>query len=307
LAIAIAGLSPRGWHLAERIGLRDDAVVAAAWDASHELRTEALAQGWPTRDSLAALLHDAAIDGVIVTARLHARADLIACCLDARKHVLAEPPVADSSSARLYDLAEAGGVCLWAASPRRWEDDVRAARRAVESGRLGRLTALRLTSAAWAPWARVAEPAPSDDPHSTCELVAPHVLDQLAELTDEDIVRVWTQPFPSEHGFLAALTLADGAAAMIDLRRRSLTGRQTGWLLEGEAAGYRGGRIYAPTPEGEIVDEAIPLEPSRPDPLIDEWLARCALGAQGSDRARGLRLATMYERLSAALPQSLPA
>jgi hypothetical protein len=174
----------------------------------------------------------------------------------------------------------------------------------VQSGRLGTLRALRLTSAAWAPWARVAEPAPSDDLRSTCELIAPHVLDQLGELTQAEVVRVWTQPFPAENGFLAILTLSDGAVVQIDLRRRSLTGRQTGWLLEGDAGGYRGGRIYAPTAEGEIVDEGIRLEPAPPDPMIDEWLARCAAGACASERARGERLAATYERLSAALSRS---
>lgn len=302
-AVAVAGLGPRGWHHLERLSLRDDVRIAAAWDPSLDLCTRARQQGWSTPASLESLVHDDAIDGVIVAAALAERADVVAHCLSAGKHVLVEPPVARSASdaARLYDLAAAHSVCLSAASPRRWEDDLRAARLAVRSGRLGALRTLRLTSATWSPGMAVATSDSFQESRSTLELLAPHVLDQLAELTSSELVRVWTQPFPNEDGFLAVLALADGAVVPIDLRRRSFTGRQTGWQLEGEAGGYRGGRIYTPTADGELVDEAIRLEPAPPDPLFDDWLARCATGAGANERSRGEQLAAMYERLAAAL------
>ena len=83
-----------------------------------------------------------------------------------------------------------------------------------------------------------------------------------------------------------------------------LTGRKTGWRLEGDTGGYRDGRTFTPTAEGEIVDEAIRLEPSTPDPLLEEWIARCAQRAAASERARGERLAAVFEKLTVALSPS---
>ena len=101
--------------------------------------------------------------------------------------------------------------------------------------------------------------------------------------------------------YRGAPPLSDGAFVQFDLRRRSLAGLQTGWLLEGDCAGYHGLRVFTPTAEGEIVDESIRLEPLPGDPLLIEWLARCAAGASAGERDRGEWLAGVYERLSSAL------
>lgn len=306
-AVGVAGLGPRGWHLLERFSLRDDVCIASVWDASPALRQQAEQQRWTARDSPDALYLEGTVHGVAITCGVAERAELIERCLIAGKHVLTEPPVAPSAhaAARLYDLSDERGVCLWAASPRRWEDDVRAARLTVRSGRLGELRALRLTSAEWAPWAQLGRSRPVEEARTTLELIAPHMLDQLGELTAADAIHVSATPFPSEHGFLAVLQLADGAVVHLDLRRRSLAGLQTGWLLEGESAGYRGLRLYTPTTEGEIVDEPVRVEPLPGDPLIDDWLARCRRRPSGSDRARGVWQAAIYERLSTALGEAV--
>jgi len=298
--IAVVGLNPRGWHLLEQLGLRDDVLVTGAWDLDDALRLKASEQGWTSPDRLDTLLEQSATKGVAIAVPLSQRADLVRRCLSLGRHVLTEPPVAVSADAarELYDVAAARGCCLWAASPRRWDDDLLAAAAAVRSSRLGSLHAIRFSSAEWAPWARVANSGPPDEPRSTLDVLAPHIVDQLAQLTTANVSNLWVQPLRAEDGFLAVLTLANGVIVQLDVRRRSLAGLQAGWMLEGLRAGYRSRRTYTPTPDGEIVDEPVRCEPMPADALLREWLQRCQSGASDTaERQRGEWVAGVCEQL----------
>jgi predicted dehydrogenase len=297
--IAVAGLGDRGWHQLERLSLRDDVQVIGVWDAESRLCNQARDAGYPGTETLAELVQRPEVAGVVLSVDLCDREECVADCLMAGKHVLVEPPLAPSLAlaARLYDLAERYDVCCWAASPRRWEGDLLAAKQALQSGRFGALHAVRYASVEWAPWAQIADPPPDEEPRSTAELLVPHVLDQLGELVATEVVDVWVRPFPVEDGLLAILTFADGAVAQLDLRRRSHVALQTGWLLEGDRGGYRGQKLITPTVEGELVDETLQPEPPPRDPLLSEWFARCERGAMLNERQRGEQLARLCERL----------
>src|SRR5581483_2272908 len=205
------------------------------WDDDPARRSLAAQQGWNASDSFSALLHLPGVGGVALMCDARDRADLVEQCLTAGKHVFTEPPIATSrdEAARLYDLAGERGLCCWSGSPRRWDNDVLAARRAIQSGRLGELRAIRFTSAEWAPWANLSDHR-GDEQRTTWDVLAPVILDQLAELTTAHVVDTFVQPFQNEDGFLALITLKGGTVVQLDLRRRSLVGLQTGWMLEGD-------------------------------------------------------------------------
>src|SRR5581483_7871077 len=145
-------------------------------------------------------------------------------------------------------------------------------------------------------WANLSDHR-GDEQRTTWDVLAPVILDQLAELTTAHVVDTFVQPFQNEDGFLALITLKGGTVVQLDLRRRSLVGLQTGWMLEGDRGGYARGRIYTPTNEGEIVDEAVSCEPVSRDGILTEFMTRCSNPTPDNERHRGEWVADLFVRL----------
>lgn len=301
--IAVIGLGPVGWHVCERVSLRDDAFLAAVWDVDPRRQQVAAEQGWPASAALADLWQASRVEGVIIDAPLTSRAPLVRQALAAGKHVLAEPPLAEhpTTAADLYATAAQQGVSLWCRSLRRWDEDFAAAISAFRSGRLGLLHTVRFLQAEWAPWAGMDEPDPADAAGETFARLVPPVLDQLSEFVELNPIDVWVRRLPISDGFVLELTLGHQTVVQIDLRRRALAALHTGWILEGHQGGYRGGRLFTLTPEGELIDEPVRTEPLPTDPWLAQWLRHCRSSLPPAEALRGRQLVALFQRLREAL------
>lgn len=303
--VGVIGLEPDGWYWCERIGLRDDVFLAAVWDADPLRQRWALEQGWPLSSNVADLWSAPQVSGVIILASWADRAELINQALSAGKHVLVKPPLTNGrdTADTLYREAHRQGLCLWSASPQRWDEDLHAAKAALLSGRLGKLHSLRYQLWEWAPGAgeNTTACAHLRDQHDLGDHLLLRVLDQLGELVDLNIRDLRVRSHPFQRGFTCEIILEDLVLVQIELRCRSLVHCQTGWLLEGEEGAYRSGRLYTLTSEGEIVDEPVRTDTSPPDVWLAEWLARCQSPARDTEAGRSQKLMAVYEQFQQAL------
>lgn len=303
--VAVIGLEPGGWYWCERIGLRDDASLAAVWDADPHRQRRALEQGWPLSFDLADIWSAPQVAGVIIRVPMADRAAFIGQALSAGKHVLVEPPVTTdrNTAGALYREAQRQGLCLWSASPHRWEEDLRAAKAAILSGRLGRLYFLRYQLWEWAPGAGKISTAgdPRRDSHNPGHHLLLRVLDQLGEFLELNIRNLRVRYLPFQQGFRCEISLEEQVLVELDLRSRSLVPLPTGWLVEGEQGAYHRGRLYTMTAEGEIVDEPVLIDTLPPDVWLAEWLARCQSPARDTEAERSQKVLAVYEQFLKAL------
>lgn len=303
--VAVIGLEPGGWYWCEKIGLRDDAYLAAVWDADPHQQRRALEQGWPLCSDLEDLWSAPQVSGVIILASMADRAALIGQALSAGKHVLVEPPVTNdlSKAGALYREAQRQGLCLWSASPQRWDEDMHAAKAAIVSGRLGRLHSLQYMLWEWASWA--GERSTAADRHRDQIILGDHlllrVLDQLGEFLELSVRNLRVRCLPFQQGFTCEISLEKSVLVQIDMRTRSLVPCQTGWMLEGELGAYRCGRMYTLTAEGEIIDEPVRTDTSLSDMWLTEWLARCQSPSRDMEAERSQKLLVVYEQFKRAV------
>ncbi|HUQ69411.1 MAG TPA: Gfo/Idh/MocA family oxidoreductase [Planctomycetaceae bacterium] len=272
--IGVIGLGRRGWFHLERFRLRDDIQVAAVTDASAELREQARQSRWTVVDSIEALLAVKPLDGVLIACPPEQRDDLVPRCLQAGLHVCVEPPLAANvpQARRWLSLAERSQKTLQLAPWRRWDPQFATANSAVATGRLGILSAARLTVAEWTPLA--GDALPDTNSHESAEAqFGPHGFDQLLQLMTADPTSIWARRLPDEDGFLAVIDFADGSFAEIDFRRRTRTGQSTGWVLEGNLGSYRQERIVTVSPDGELIDEPVPGRPESAQDELRSWFA----------------------------------
>lgn len=96
--------------------------------------------GFATYDSLAGLLADPEVETIINLTNIGAHFEVSRQALEAGKHVYSEKPLTTSveESRRLYDIAEANGVRLYAAPCNIFSDTVRTMFKAVEDGAIGK-------------------------------------------------------------------------------------------------------------------------------------------------------------------------
>ncbi|AWI86730.1 oxidoreductase (plasmid) [Alloyangia pacifica] len=96
--------------------------------------------GFATYDSFAGLLADPEVETIINLTNIGAHFEVSRQALEAGKHVYSEKPLTTSveESQRLYDIAEANGVRLYAAPCNIFSDTVRTMFKAVEDGAIGK-------------------------------------------------------------------------------------------------------------------------------------------------------------------------
>lgn len=268
------GLDRRGWHRLEQLSLRDDWRVVAVTDSRADRRTVARVSLPGVVDTLGELLAVPGMSGVIITEPVRQRASLVDRCLTAGKDVWVEPPLADDlrQVRRLQSIARQHHVHLHVLQPERFERDYRSALMAVESGRLGNLRSIRLTSAEWTTFAgdQGAAVCPLVDP---IEQFGPHGFDQLLGFVQGDPHWIWSRRFTGEDGFLAVIGFTSGTTVQIEIRRRSRATLNTGWVLDGELASYQQGRMISVVADGELIDEPVEFSPSQDDPFLASLMA----------------------------------
>ena len=142
--LAVLGAGLIGRRHAECIGQEDCAELTAVVDPSGAGRTLAAEHGVRWFPDFAALIAHERPDGLVIATpnQVHVRNGLEAVA--ARIPALVEKPLADdlAEAARLVDAAEAAGVPLMTGHHRRHNPLIQEAKRAVDSGRLGRVVAV---------------------------------------------------------------------------------------------------------------------------------------------------------------------
>jgi predicted dehydrogenase len=281
--VGLIGLDRAGQFHAERLSLRSDVEVVAAWEPS--------LNGAPTRvpglsgadrpcDSrLEDLLARTDFDRVLIAGPIARRAEWAMLAVEACKHVVILPPPG-CTARQMGDLVGAASrACrrLSVLPTRRDGADFRTALQVVRSDQLGRINSARVVS-----WGK-AVPYVSLSDADLFAIFAYQYVDQVLQLVPARPRRVFSRllgPAKSESAataFTVAIDFEPGVDALIDVNLESGAVLQTGWMLAGARGGFSGGRIYLQEASGEISDA--PASENHP-PEIDiyrEFLA----GADG--------------------------
>ncbi len=299
--VGIVGMSPLGLFLLERLSLSSEIQISGIVDDSPRRRDLAVNIGCHLWDQPHSAVVSNDTDAVFLVEGISY--DLISTSLLHRKHVVVQRPWL-LSSRELRDLAEkaASSKCLATmACPRRGSSDFLAALTAKNTGRLGALHSIRLTSC------EMALP-PDASSAGVLREFGFHWLDQLLLLAESTPVRVFAKRFTTagenrEHGFLATIEFASGCTAQIELQTQSRLAHRTGWMLEGTIGSYRADRLYTVTPAGEIVDEPQARPVSVADPLIEElvsaWQGEFSKLPTLTDAAEVMKLVELIEQSAA--------
>ncbi len=145
--IAVAGAGLIGRRHIQHIVAEACAALACIVDPDPAARNIAEQHGVLAYPSLEAMLSDSRPDGVILATpnQLHVQGGLE--CVAAGLPVLVEKPIADSLAAgtALVEAAEAAGVPLLVGHHRRHNPLIRAAKSAIDAGRLGRIVTVHAT------------------------------------------------------------------------------------------------------------------------------------------------------------------
>lgn len=139
--LAIAGLGRWGKVLVDSVQGKSETVrftAAVVRDAARS-GADAAARGMAVHTDLAAVLHDPAIDGIVLATPHSQHADQIEACARAGKPVFVEKPVTltRASADRAMETAKAAGILVAAGFNRRFLTVVRDLKDLVDSGALG--------------------------------------------------------------------------------------------------------------------------------------------------------------------------
>src|SRR5579872_4090138 len=144
--LGVAGLGRAGMFHVERIGLRDDCHVVAAYDECPAALNSARLQSISCHASWREFLRNDEIELVLLAVPPALHAELAIASLAAGKHVLVETPMC-------LNLAEADamisasvrtGRSISVAHLRRWDEDFRTAQATLAAGELGTVRSIKL-------------------------------------------------------------------------------------------------------------------------------------------------------------------
>jgi inositol 2-dehydrogenase len=147
--LGVAGLGRIGRLHAENLAGRESSIeLVRVVDVDEGLARatgEQLGVEWSA--SFADLLHDAAVEGVVVATPTPLHAEMVEQAAAAGKHVFCEKPIAFDlpSTRRAVDAARAAGVALQIGFHRRFDPDWAAAAARIEAGELGDVYFFRTT------------------------------------------------------------------------------------------------------------------------------------------------------------------
>lgn len=276
--IGLVGLGQSGAHHFERIGLRSDLRVVAAWDDGAD-QDRARTRFPSLLPRLADLLARDDLDSILIAAPLDRRAELALRALGEGKHVAVDsPPCANGEQAAAL-LAEARRARrrLSILPTRREGIDFRAARQTVVSGALGTVEAARIVS-----WGKA---VPSEGTEAAGNQVRPEIppgdgvfaffayqyIDQLLQLVRRRPQSVFARishpgaSDPTATAFFLSIAFDGGGDAVIDVNLHAGAALHTGWMLAGSAGAYCQQRIYLTEPSGEVCD--MPVAPTDVPPF----------------------------------------
>lgn len=307
--VGIVGAGLAGQYHYERLGLRGDYRVVALFD-SHEA-TRHICGSLPVwRSSWAEFLDTPDLDVVLIATPPATHLTLALDALHAGKHLLLETPACLNLS-ELDRLAAAAETCqarVCVAVLRRWSEDFRLALQCIATGELGALQTLRRVSWQFSPGPdSVVDPADwrlrTSSGGGVLWEVGLHEIDQLLQLLPGLPCRLFARSAGStddspDQAMLVHLEFPGGATAVLDLHRRALVPRETGWLITGSTASFGNNILYSLLPDGEIVDVPLVGSPVSPDDFYTEArLYLCNAGSNPGSLADSRRVLRVIEAI----------
>src|SRR5579863_4219306 len=304
--IGVAGLGRAGVFHLERIGLRDDCRVVAAYDDCPAVRNRARLEAVAGHESWTGFLRNDDVELVLVAAPPTLHAELTIAALAAGKHVLIETPMCLNlvEADAVIAAARRCGKSVSVAHLRRWDDDFRTARSLLAAGELGPLQAIKRINWQYNPhlgnrrWQGVREAGAatvgadlaSDDWRRLAAAgggvlweFGIHYFDQLLQLTDRAVESVYAHLTPAnsaplgDDAFLAIITFSGGLVAHVEVSRTAPAPLTTGWMLTGAAGGYAGFTQYCPNRDGEVADLPLAAAPVQADDFYRELVRHLRL------------------------------
>lgn len=311
--LGVAGLGRAGMFHIERIGLRDDCRVVAAFDDCPAARNRAGLQTFPCHASWSEFLRNDEVELVLVAAPPALHAELTIAALAAGKHVLIETPMCLNLAEADAIIAAAGrtGQSVCVAHMRRWDDDYCTARKALAAGDLGPAQAIKLINWQFNPrvnggrsngaqrpteHAVRAEASPGADIASDNWRNAAatgggvlwefgiHYFDQLLQLAGQSVVSVYARSAPAisilsgEDTFLAIIVFSGGLVAHVEVSRIAPAPLSTGWMVAGTRGSYAGFTQYRPSPDGEVADLPLAALPCQADDFYEQVVRHLRCG-----------------------------
>lgn len=283
--LGVIGLGRSGLFALERWLDGGAVCVVAACDRDAEsLRRAETLCDCLTQDA-AELLAATEIDAVFVAVPASGREELARQVLAAGKHLLVEPPLADSlrEAQSLLEAAQTAGrqIVVW--SHAREVPDFRAAQHLLRSGTIGTPRLFRFER-----W----EPADIESTNGAADIPPAFVglLDQVVALAKPPASSAFAAPLAAG-GITATVTFRDGPVATLIWKTSASARLDHGWAIDADRGGDASGRRWVRTAEGEVYE--LPAEVP-PVPTIEDSLRRILTGGTPEvSAAESLRLVAL--------------
>lgn len=311
--LGVAGLGRAGMFHIERIGLRDDCKVVAAYDDCPAARNRAKHQTFPCHVGWSEFLCNDKVELVVIATPPALHAELTIAALAAGKHVLVETPLCLNlvEADAMIAAADRSGRSVSVAHLRRWDDDFRTAQAALAAGELGPAQAIKLINWQYNPRTSIGRPKSvrSTPGHSSgaeagqgADLASDHwrdnaatgggvlwefgihYFDQLWQLAGRSVESVYARlapaasPFSDEDAFLAIMAYPGGLVAHVEVNRVAPAPLSTGWMITGTRGSYAGFTEYRPNPDGEVADLPLAAVSSQADDFYTQLIRHVRFG-----------------------------
>ncbi|MDB5339063.1 MAG: oxidoreductase [Planctomycetaceae bacterium] len=280
IGVGFLDLNPEGLFHLERMQLRTDFCCLTGSNSGPPLTKAHGLLGLPAKSSQE-IIEDPLVSLLWIGPQ--ADSSLIRSALDAGKHVLIGLPIGTTLSdwQSWIDPGENRSTTkLFVAALHRWDGQFQTVQQLVLTGELGQIIDVRRISRQYVPLELGLQ---STAPHTSVamsfdslpvqqrELRVQQIkwfemLDELLQLVPGPVVSVLAQTTGTGRGNessdrpgrCVSIEFASGCRAWLELNRHSLAPLETGWVLDGTAAGFADGKRFRSGPDYELID--VPVE-----------------------------------------------
>ncbi len=241
--VGIAGRSPAGQFLVERLKVRPEYEISAVSLANPVSK----------------------LDAVLFLDGNAASAPQIQEALDAGLPVGVLPPLF-WEPASCEQLAEQAAGRLFVLNPHHEDPDFRAARELIQTGELGLLRAIKRIS--WV--ADLVNSSPQSDQDTWFSQLLWEDVDQLLLLAEELPRSVYAADYSEKaETYFLIFHFPSGLIGHVERRRGSVVPLDVGWTISGQNGSYANGRHHIQTEAGEIYDVPAEADPLSGDAIFD--------------------------------------
>jgi len=273
--VGIAGLGRSGWGIHANTLEKCPSMyrVAAVFDSIEQRRTEAVQRfGCKAHPDFDSLIRDREIELVVIATPSHLHAQQSIEALRAGKMVVCEKPMATTlaETDAMIETARETGSLLTIFQNRRFDQDFLKVREVIQSGKLGRIVLIKMTSHSFGrrwDWQTLRKFGGGELSNN-----GPHLIDQALQLLGEkepevfcDLQRTLTLGDSEDH---AKIVLRAPNSPMIDIEvTRACAYPQNQWLIMGTQGGLKGDASFL---EWKYLDpDSLPLRQVETEPTPD--------------------------------------